>query len=526
MPSTAADHTYNAFAAAFPLPGDAQQHPQQPDDSSTDGSVDGSAMNVDRNPPAPQVGVHLQQMRANFNAANIRRKSKSPGTFSKHQKENERFILYLFDHEELHPYLHQNFLHELHDEEASIDYSGIINGYTAYVNKSRGKTVKSLQERKEDHRETVLRSHISYSLNEPAMQPRAQTVDLHAIEQNVDMLLDYMASATKEDGGMMRPKTYGGYRSSLTYLFSRYKYTPSREYENYMKEGMEGIKRYVNEATQHGEGNIWDGDRQLTWGLYEQFNKWFYEDGSDEGIFAVCFSKLTMNLACRGKNTGQICLKHIKWEDDCMSIPFAHSKDHQSGNNQVKKLPRHCYSNPLNFASDLLSAMFHYLCLHPDILANNQESLFQGSLKCQAKRFGDYVKKICIRHKREIKSKFGFDIRDIGVHSWRKGAHTKLNTGSTSGPSGAAACIRGGHTIGGSKDVYIAQEKASDTYCGRILQGLPEHEPEFAVSYPEFFACELIQSLTSEVSEEEYGAKQAEVDNSVMLALNSIFGKE
>jgi hypothetical protein len=27
------------------------------------------------------------------------------------------------------------------------------------------------------------------------------------------------------------------------------------------------------------------------------------------------------------------------------------------------------------------------------------------------------------------------------VHSWQKCAHTKLNTGSTAGPSGPAACI-------------------------------------------------------------------------------------
>ena len=27
--------------------------------------------------------------------------------------------------------------------------------------------------------------------------------------------------------------------------------------------------------------------------------------------------------------------------------------------------------------------------------------------------------------------------------------------------------------MGKNKDVYVVHEKASDTYCGRILQGLP-----------------------------------------------------
>ena len=91
------------------------------------------------------------------------------------------------------------------------------------------------------------------------------------------------------------------------------------------------------------------------------------------------------------------------------------------------------------------------------------------------------MKKICLQHRDEIESKFGFNIEDSGVHSWRKCAHTKLNCGSTAGPLAASACIRGWHTIGGSKDTYIAQEMASDTYCGRILQGLPEHSPEFVI---------------------------------------------
>jgi hypothetical protein len=74
--------------------------------------------------------------------------------------------------------------------------------------------------------------------------------------------------------------------------------------------------------------------------------------------------------------------------------------------------------------------------------------------------------------------------------------------------------------------VYIAQEKASDTYCGRILQGLPEHSAEFAVSYPDFIPIEATQSLTVGVSEEAYGRRQGEVNEQVTTALNSIFGEE
>ncbi|KAL7509504.1 hypothetical protein ACHAXN_010960 [Cyclotella atomus] len=293
-----------------------------------------------------------------------------------------------------------------------------------------------------------------------------------------------------------------------------------------MKEAMEGVKRFTNQAAQAGEGNLWDGDRPLTWGLYEQFNKWFMAEGNEDGIFAAAFSKLTCNLACRGNSTSQVCTKHMKWVDDCLEIRFAHAKDQQRGDNSIKKLPRHCYANPLNAASDLPSTLLHYFAMNPTVIARPEEALFPGAIKAQSQRFFEIVNKIKKKHKTIIERDFGFDIQDIGVHSWRKCAHSKLNTGSTAGPSGAAACLRGGHSMGKNRDVYIAQEKASDTYCGRILQGLPEHSPEFAVSYPDFVPIDLEQSLERGVSETELAERQKVVDHQVTIALQSIFGLE
>ena len=80
---------------------------------------------------------------------------------------------------------------------------------------------------------------------------------------------------------------------------------------------------------------------------------------------------------------------------------------------------------------------------------------------------------------------FGFKITQIGAHSWRKAAHTKLSCGSTSGPSSAAACIRGWHSIGITHGVSVVKERISDKYCGKILLGLPEHDARCSVSYPD-----------------------------------------
>jgi hypothetical protein len=45
---------------------------------------------------------------------------------------------------------------------------------------------------------------------------------------------------------------------------------------------------------QAGEGNIYDGNRALTWPLYNQFNRWFENMGGREGVFACAYAKMCM----------------------------------------------------------------------------------------------------------------------------------------------------------------------------------------------------------------------------------------
>ena len=111
-------------------------------------------------------------------------------------------------------------------------------------------------------------------------------------------------------------------------------------------------------------------------------------------------------------------------------------------------------------------------------------------------------------------------------YSWQKCAHTKMNCGSTAGPTSAAVCLREGKSLGVSRDPYIAQEAASDRVTGRILAGLPINLPEFAVSYPDFIPIDVEQSLMSSVSEVEYNERTAEVNAIIREVMDSIFGAE
>jgi hypothetical protein len=62
------------------------------------------------------------------------------------------------------------------------------------------------------------------------------------------------------------------------------------------------------------------------------------EEGNVEGVFGAMFSKLTVNLACRGDNTKQVCLKHFMYSGDSFAIPFSHEKCNQRGDDLTSGL--------------------------------------------------------------------------------------------------------------------------------------------------------------------------------------------
>ncbi len=171
--------------------------------------------------------------------------------------------------------------------------------------------------------------------------------------------------------------------------------------------------------------------------------------------------------------------------------------------------------------------------MHPHAIANPNESLLQGSQKAQGEKFNRVLKKVLNMHRDPqgaplCQSEFGVAEEDITMYSFRKASHTKLNCGSTAGPTAAAVCLREGHSLGGTRNPYIAQEKASDEYCGRIVAGLPLDKPEFAASYPDFIPIpiEVEKDELLPVSSDLYKEKKKEVYAIVREVLDAIFTSE
>lgn len=178
-----------------------------------------------------------------------------------------------------------------------------------------------------------------------------------------------------------------------------------------------------------------------------------------------------------------------------------------------------------------MSAIFHYLVCHPDLIAQPNQPLLVGSQDAQCTSFNCVLKKTLKRNKNQrgvplCEAEFSLTVKECTMYRWKKCAHTKMNCGSTAGPTSAAVCLREGKSLGTSRDPYIAQEAASDRVTGRILAGLPINLPEFVVSYPDFVPIDIEQSLVSSVSQEEYDNKKNEVDAIIDEVMDSIFGTE
>jgi hypothetical protein len=89
-------------------------------------------------------------------------------------------------------------------------------------------------------------------------------------------------------------------------------------------------------------------------------------------------------------------------------------------------------------------------------------------------KFRIIVSMVCKKYKQIILNNFGFNIEDIGVHSWRKLARLQESSNgivstATAVYTGAAACIRGGHSKGKNLDVYISHHVGllGGTLCTR-----------------------------------------------------------
>jgi hypothetical protein len=171
--------------------------------------------------------------------------------------------------------------------------------------------------------------------------PEYHPIDLFRLDPHTFIGFLCSLSDTKENEFKV---SYGGHRSALTYLFTTTEITPPALFYQKMKQGMMGLKNKSAAARGDKGGKLSEGKEPMPFEVYRAICKWLIEDGSAESMFGHCFLTSTWNLMCRSRNTVYIRLEHMGWENDAMTIQFAHTKTDRAGEDAGRK--RHIFANP------------------------------------------------------------------------------------------------------------------------------------------------------------------------------------
>ena len=81
------------------------------------------------------------------------------------------------------------------------------------------------------------------------------------------------------------------------------------------------------------------------------------------------------------------------------------------------------------------------------------------------------------------------EVKDIGVHSLRKGAAGFVSSGLICAPPQVATNIQAGLTMCQIQDTYSRYKSVGDQYNGHVVSGLPLCFPKFTVLPPQFDCC-------------------------------------
>ena len=131
-----------------------------------------------------------------------------------------------------------------------IDYSHLKARHRRYIRQG-GK--KSLEARKEEWRIILLKSVVKGYLGPPGTSPPRRAFVLDALTSDVKIYMNYITDKVKAGGSLVKPDVYKRCQLSLTYLFTRYRYTPRESYCIKLSRYMNGAAQIANGARQNGE---------------------------------------------------------------------------------------------------------------------------------------------------------------------------------------------------------------------------------------------------------------------------------
>jgi hypothetical protein len=228
-------------------------------------------------------------------------------------------------------------------------------------------------------------------------------------------------------------------------------------------------------------------------------------------LFISVFSVCSWCLMCRVSNVADLRGAHLSWIGDSLLLSIVRHKADKEGERTDAK---HCYANPFNPSACVITAIAAFFSVF-GVPKNAHDAVFEGDR--QHDRFVESLRRV-LNACPMLKAKFqqlGITEEDIAAHSFRKGARSYAQGGTTSGPSTPSVHLRGGWALEGWNFVllfffvcfllytgmdkkYVRYEAAADQFIGRILSMLNVNSPDFAVLAPHFdcIDSDVLQAVT------------------------------
>ena len=226
------------------------------------------------------------------------------------------------------------------------------------------------------------------------------------------------------------------YRASITFLFTENCVQPSPEYQLCMTRFFKGLGN-IDAADTSKPKTKKAGKEPLSYTLYvDMLRVWANEASS----FMVLFLITTWNLICRGKQTSEITLSQLGVCNDAVTIEFSGTKTDTDGQTTNTKEPRHCYANPHNWRTCIVTWLGIYFLCNPLL---HTSSMAAGARDCRLFPSADAKNQFAKALQRDKATTLAsvFSAHGVyaalknGVHSIRKGAATCVAAASTCGPS-------------------------------------------------------------------------------------------
>ena len=246
----------------------------------------------------------------------------------------------------------------------------------------------------------------------------------------------------KKDGSKPSFSTYNGIRSAIFNFYRMYQAEETPMMKRMLPIFFRGLKRESAVSLANGEGRVTTGKDPLSFDVYAALAFAFLKKEEKQYVFAHFFMVTCWNLMCRACSAVSICFNHLEWRQDCLGVYFAHQKTDQFG--ERPRDARHVYANPTKpQICPILSMGIYFLCFP----LWNEKKIFPGGN--QYDRFRKILSRLL--EEEDVKNRLmerGYDPKEIGTHSMRKGASTFCSSGSTECPSAAAVHLRAGWSLG------------------------------------------------------------------------------